>query len=241
MSEAELRAAIRPGPGDPVAILEPWIASRLHPLETYDPAARRLQSDYDLNPASRLRPSGPLDPAAVLVGLVEREAGLSVLLTRRADSLSRHSGQVAFPGGRCDPGELPWEAALREADEEIGLDRRFVRVAGLGDRYETVTGFRITPVVGFVRPGFTLTPSAAEVAEVFETPFAFLMNPANHELRSQEGADGQARRYYAMPHEDRLIWGATAGMLKSLYERLFGEAEPADLSRQTPPPASAGR
>ena len=208
-------------PTSPVAELEPWIAARLHPLADYDPRANRLRSDYDLNPDMASRATAP-HAAAVLVGLVERETGLTVLLTRRADTLSRHSGQVAFPGGRCDPGETPWETALREAHEEVGLDPRYVRIVGLGDLYETGSGFRITPVVGFVRPGFALTLSQAEVAEAFETPFAFLMDPANHELRSLQSAEG-VRRFYAMPHDQRLIWGATAGMLRGLYERLFGD------------------
>ncbi len=208
-------------PDAPVAELEPWIAARLHPLADYDPAAGTARSDHDLDP-EHPRPalSTAPSPAAVLVALVEREAGLSVLLTRRADTLTRHSGQVAFPGGRCDPGETPWETALREAEEEIGLDRTFVRVVGLGDAYETITGFRVIPVVGFVRLGFTLIPSPAEVADVFETPFAFLMDPANHERRIQE-FQGRQRHYYAMPHEEHLIWGATAGMLRGLYERVF--------------------
>jgi 8-oxo-dGTP pyrophosphatase MutT (NUDIX family) len=215
-------------PDAPVAELEPWIAQRLRPMADYDPQIGTVGSDYDLNhdlnhdfDLEAGRPARAPSPAAVLVGLVEREAGLSVLLTRRADTLTNHSGQVAFPGGRCDHGEQPWETALREAEEEIGLDRSFVRVVGLGDAYETVTGFRVIPVVGFVRLGFALTPSPAEVADVFEVPFAFLMNPANHERRVQE-FQGRQRHYYAMPHEDRLIWGATAGMLRGLYERVFG-------------------
>ena len=208
-------------PDASVAELEPWIAAGLHPLADYDPAAGSVRSDHDLDP-EQPRPtlSAAPSPAAVLVALVEREAGLSVLLTRRADTLTKHSGQVAFPGGRCDPGETPCETALREAEEEIGLDRAFVRVMGLGDAYETITGFRVIPVVGFVRLGFTLTPSPAEVADVFEVPFAFLMNPANHERRVQ-AFQGRERHYYAMPHEEHLIWGATAGMLRGLYERVF--------------------
>ncbi len=209
-------------PTAPVAVLEPWIRSRLQPLDAFSPDVRGARSDYDLHPKAD-RPSAPTHAAAVLAPLVERAEGLTVLLTRRADTLSRHSGQVAFPGGRCDPGEPPWDTALREAEEEIGLDRRFVRLAGLGDSYETVTGFHITLVVGLVRPGFTLKLSPAEVAEVFETPFAFLMDPANHQRRSMQDQAGLTRFYYAMPHGDRLIWGATAGMLRSLYERLFGD------------------
>ena len=209
-------------PDAPTDILEPWIQGRLRAIETYDPAAATILSDYDLNPEAYIRADGPLQHAAVLAALVERDAGLTVILTRRADSLKRHSGQVAFPGGRAEPGERPWETALREAEEEIGLDRRFVRVAGLGDTYETMSGFSIIPVVGFVSPGFTLSPHDGEVAEVFETPFAFLMDPANHELHEREFSDGRRAHYYAMPHEERLIWGATAGMLRGLYERLFG-------------------
>ncbi len=161
----------------------------------------------------------------MLIALVERPEGLSVILTRRAETLSRHSGQIAFPGGRVEPGETPWAAAVREAQEEIALDPALVRVMGLGDPYRTVTSFEVVPVVGFVRPDFVLRASEAEVAEIFETPFAFLMDPANHQKRSLQGPQGE-RCYYAMPYGDRFIWGATAGMLRSLYERLFaGELE----------------
>jgi 8-oxo-dGTP pyrophosphatase MutT (NUDIX family) len=213
-------------PQSPIDRLKARLVERLHPLSDFDPLTRTLHSDFDLNPdlAGR-RAAQALAPAAVLVPLVQRAEGLSVILTRRADSLTRHSGQIAFPGGRCDSGETPWATALREAHEEIGLDPAFVAVIGLGDPYETVTGFCVTPVVGFVRPGFTVMAAPAEVAEVFETPFGFLMDPANHERRFHEGLDGQRRRYYAMPYQDRFIWGATAGMLRCLYERVFGETE----------------
>ena len=157
----------------------------------------------------------------MLVGLVEREHGLTVLLTRRADTLRRHTGQVAFPGGRVDPGETAVQAALREAQEEVGLAPDHVRPVGLGDAYEIATGFRITPVVAFVRPGFTLTLSPAEVAEVFEPPLAWLMDVANHQLHEGVAPDGRVRRYYVMPWEDRRIWGATARILRGLRERLF--------------------
>jgi 8-oxo-dGTP pyrophosphatase MutT (NUDIX family) len=205
----------------PTAVLEPYIAARLRPLDAYDPAEAAPGSDFDLNPQSRVIIGRILAPAAVLVGLVEREAGLSVLLTRRADALRKHSGQVAFPGGRMDPGETPAETALRESWEEVGLDPGFVRLIGLGDVYETGTGFSITPVVGFIRPGFSLQAHDAEVAEIFETPFAFFMDAANHQLRSMTAADGVERRFYAMEHEGRTIWGATAGMVRGLYERIF--------------------
>ena len=221
----------------PPQVLEPWIARRLHPLSTEPVAGPGAGWDLDVEGVPLASAAEACVPAAVLIALVEREDGLNLILTRRADTLTRHSGQVALPGGRADPGEAPWTTALREAEEEIGLERRFVRPTGLCDLYRTGSGYAITPVVGFVAPGFTLTPSPAEVAEVFETPFAFLMDPANHEERLWESPEG-ARRYYAMPHQDRLIWGATAGILRALWERLFGEDA---VSPDGPPPASAGR
>ena len=194
-----------------------WIVGKLDPIETWDPANRVVHSDLEPGQAQRT-----LAHAAVLVPLVEHDEGVTVLLTRRADTLRSHTGQVAFPGGRCDPGELPWETALREAQEEVGLDPGHVTIAGLSSGYQTRTGYDITPVVAFVRPGFSLTPSPDEVADVFETPFAFLMDPDNHERRFMEQAAGLRRYFYAMTYEDRLIWGVTAGILRVLYERLFG-------------------
>ena len=150
-----------------------------------------------------------------------REHGYSVLLTRRADTLVRHTGQIAFPGGRLDPGETAVQAALREADEEVALNPAKVEVLGLSDAYETGTGFRILPVVAFVTPGFSLTISPHEVAEAFEVPFDFLMDPANHKRHSAVWR-GKRREYYAMPYNGHYIWGATAGMLKNMYDRLYG-------------------
>ena len=135
-----------------------WIASRLHPIERYDPSlANPRKSDYDLNPGLKVDNPHALRPAAVLVGLVEHDDGMTVLLTRRADTLRSHTGQIAFPGGRCDPGELPWQTALREAQEEVGLDPARVALAGLLHGYQTVTGFHVTPVVGFIDPKATFT------------------------------------------------------------------------------------
>jgi len=203
------------------AELRAWIAARLDPIETYDPSLRRVSSDYDLNPHLARRP-GVLAPAAVLIALVEHEPGVTVLLTRRADTLRSHQGQVAFPGGRCEPGETPWRTALREAQEEIGLDPALVTLAGLSSAYQTGSGFDITPVVGFVPPGCALSPNPHEVADIFEAPFAFLMDPDNHAQQFFEVADGARRFFYAMNYQERQIWGATAGMLRALYERLYG-------------------
>ncbi len=205
-------------PSSVPAELERLFAERLHPLDA--PQRGPGRSDFDLN-ADAWRADRALADAAVLVPLVERDGGLTVILTRRSDALTKHSGQVAFPGGRCDPGETAVQAALREAQEEIGLDPAFVRPIGLADDYETITAYRVTPVVAFVAPGFTLAPAEAEVAEVFEAPFAWLMDAANHELRTGRDPRGVERRYYVMPWEGRAIWGATAGMLRGLYERLF--------------------
>lgn len=208
------------------AALQALIKSRLHPLEAYDPVTRKVHSDRELSPEGWPRPAGILQPAAVLIALVERPEGLTLLLTRRSETLRRHSGQIAFPGGRADPGETPWETALREAHEEVGLEPRFVQLSGLLDPYETVTGYSITPVVGFVNPAFALVLEPAEVAEVFEVPFDVVMDPARQERRSRDFGDGLKRTFFAIEHEDRLIWGATAGILRMLYERLHGDDPP---------------
>jgi 8-oxo-dGTP pyrophosphatase MutT (NUDIX family) len=209
----------RVGPDSPLRILEPWVEARLHPLSEDDSGRREIVDLFIGNG----NPEGPFTPAAVLVPVVERDGGLTVLLTRRAETLSKHSGQIALPGGRIEPGETVWDAALREAEEEVGLAREFVRVVGLGDSYVTGTGFSITPVVGFVRPGFVLNAQEAEVSEVFEVPFRYLMDPVSYERRSRDFGDGRTRSFYAVDYEDRVIWGATAGILRSLYERLFME------------------
>jgi 8-oxo-dGTP pyrophosphatase MutT (NUDIX family) len=200
-----------------VAALEQRLRNRLHPLTGFDEESHRPITD----PRRPDRDEADYKPAAVLAGLIPRPEGVSVLLTRRSDALRRHSGQVALPGGRAEPGETPVQTALREAEEEVGLSPRFVRPIGLGDLYRTGTGYAITPVIALIRPGFALTPDPGEVAEIFETPFRFLMDPANHERRSWIDDEGEPRPYYAMPHEGRMIWGVTAGLFRSLYERLF--------------------
>jgi 8-oxo-dGTP pyrophosphatase MutT (NUDIX family) len=185
----------------------------------------QVRADLSLDPAKASDDTLVWTPAAVLVGLVEREQGYTVLLTRRADTLRSHTGQVAFPGGRSDPGETPWETALREAEEEIGLDPALVELAGLSTPFRTAgTGFQITPVVGFIAPGFTLTPNPDEVADIFETPFGFLMDPSNLEQQERRTPAGDRRRFYAATWEGQYIWGATAGMLRALYDRLYGAA-----------------
>lgn len=180
------------------------------------------RSDFDLNPevkAAQLR-IHTQRPAAVLCGLIAREDALNVVLTRRAGHLARHAGQVAFPGGRVDAGDASaMEAALREAEEEVGLPREQVRVLGTLDPYFTSTGFRVIPFVGMVPADWEPVPEPGEVEEVFEPPLDFLMNPANRQ-RHHHDRLGYRRYYYAMPWEGRYIWGATAGMLKGLSDRL---------------------
>ena len=197
--------------------LRVWISHHLDPLADQDPVEGWIDPDQPF-----VLERAPT-PAAVLVGLIERPEGYTVLLTRRADTLRSHTGQVALPGGRRDPGETAWDTALREAEEEVGLDRRFVTLAGLSTPLVTHSGYLITPVVGFIRDGFQLTPNPDEVADVFETPFGFLMDPANHERHDYE-AEGQVRQYYAMTHDERTIWGVTARILRMLYDRLYGAA-----------------
>jgi 8-oxo-dGTP pyrophosphatase MutT (NUDIX family) len=162
--------------------------------------------------------------AAVLVPVVQRAAGPTLLLTERSLQLANHSGQIAFPGGRIDAGDADaCAAALREADEEVGLDRAHVEVIGALSNYVTGTAFVVTPVVALVRPGFSLALNAAEVADAFEVPLAFLMDPAHHH-RHRLDWEGQRREWFSMPFDDggneRFIWGATAGMLRNLYRFL---------------------
>jgi 8-oxo-dGTP pyrophosphatase MutT (NUDIX family) len=162
----------------------------------------------------------PIRPAAVLIGVVDHPEP-TVLLTQRSANLADHAGQISFPGGKIDATDAsPLDAALREAWEEIGLDRGFVDPVGYLDLYGTSFGFRILPTVAKVRPGFTLRISRAEVDDAFEVPLAFLMNPANHQTHTREFR-GMERSYYAMPYAERYIWGATAGILRTLYQRIY--------------------
>ena len=162
----------------------------------------------------------PIRPAAVLIAVVAH-AEPTVILTQRAAHLNDHAGQISFPGGKIDATDAsPLDAALREAEEEIGLDRKFVEPIGYLDLYGTGFGFRILPTVARVKPGFDLRINENEVDNAFEVPLSFLMNPDNHQIHSKEFR-GVARSYYAMPFAERYIWGATAGILRVLYERIY--------------------
>jgi 8-oxo-dGTP pyrophosphatase MutT (NUDIX family) len=193
-------------------------AERLHRA----PAATARFSDDDLNPKARIVPTGAVPrPAAVLVPVVAAEGSLSLLLTLRMPHLASHAGQVAFPGGRIDAADADAvAAALRETEEETGIASAFIEPLGFLDTYLTGTSYRVVPVVGLVRRGFTLAAHAGEVADIFEVPLAFLMNPEHHLTHSREW-QGSRRFYYAMPYGERYIWGATAGMIRNLYTLVY--------------------
>jgi 8-oxo-dGTP pyrophosphatase MutT (NUDIX family) len=174
-----------------------------------------VDSDFSLSGVEP-RPT-VFSPAAVLVPLVTRDSGVTVLLTQRTADMPSHAGQIAFPGGRRQPEDADAAAtALREAYEEIGLERRFVEIIGAVDQYVTGTAFEITPVVGLVTPGFTTRADPREVAEIFEVPLDHFLDEKNHKVDSRKTPQGTTRPYYAMPYGERYIWGATAGMLKNL-------------------------
>jgi 8-oxo-dGTP pyrophosphatase MutT (NUDIX family) len=164
-----------------------------------------------------------LRPAAVLVPLMNRSEGLSVLLTRRSEALRTHAGQIAFPGGRSDPGDLDViDTALREAEEEIGLERQHVEPLGFLDEYPTVTGYRVTPVVGLVDPSARVVPDGREVAEILEVPLSFLMDPASFRHTHLLRDDGIEVPIIEILYGPYRIWGATAGMLRNFYDKVRG-------------------
>jgi 8-oxo-dGTP pyrophosphatase MutT (NUDIX family) len=171
---------------------------------------------------SWMRHTRALKRAAVLVPIVQRATGLTMLLTQRTEHLENHAGQVSFPGGRTEEVDSsPIETALRESEEEIGLHRRHIEIVGVLPDYVTGTGYRVTPVVALVTPPFELAADPNEVADIFEVPLAFLMDGANHQRLSVELPEGAGRRsFYAMPYERFFIWGATAGMLRNLFHFL---------------------
>lgn len=178
--------------------------------------ARR--GDHDLNPGTA--PGTTLTPAAVLVPLIERPEGLTVLLTQRTAHLHDHAGQISFPGGRIEPDDPdPEAAALREAAEEVGIEAARVELIGRLDFYVTGTGFEVVPIVGLLEPQEAYRPDPFEVAEVFEVPLSFVVDPANHR-RDKHLRNGVERHFYVLPFEQRFIWGATAGMLVNLAEVL---------------------
>lgn len=188
-----------------------------------DAPAGQGRGDHDLNAGQPLEHffDGPGQPAAVLVPIMARAAGATVLLTRRCDDLPSHGGQVAFPGGKIDPRDAtPLAAALREAEEEVGLAPDHVELAGYLDLYRTGSGYAIVPAVALVDPAAALRPDPSEVAAIFEVPLGFLMEAANHQRHSRMWR-GFQRQYYAMPYGEHYIWGATAGILRNLYDRVF--------------------
>lgn len=184
-------------------------------------------SDFDLNPemaAARPHPDALASarPAAVLIPVIARPV-VTLLFTQRTEHLKAHAGQIAFPGGKSEPSDAdPLATALREAHEEIGLEASFVEPLGTLDRYLTGTGYRITPVIALVDPAAQLTLDANEVADTFEVPLPFLMDPRNYQ-RHTRMIGGHERHFYAVPFGDRFIWGATAGILRNMHERLFAQ------------------
>ncbi|MCC6611151.1 MAG: CoA pyrophosphatase [Burkholderiales bacterium] len=188
-----------------------WLRERFADAHGFEP--------FTTGDGHLFRREGEIRRASVLVPVVDRDDELTVLLTRRTAHLHDHAGQISFPGGRAEADESVLDTALRETAEEIGLDPARIEVLGMLSEYLTVTGYRVTPVVGLVTPPFDLHPDAFEVAEIFEVPLAFLLDPANHQ-RNRVIAEGLERQYYAMPYGPYYIWGATAGMLMNLYRYL---------------------
>lgn len=186
-----------------------------------EPPSGWNRSDDDMNDRVRMIPGGVVPkPAAVLVPIILRAEGPTILLTQRHADLSKHAGQIAFPGGRIDQGETVLQAALRETTEETGLAPEFVRPLGYLDGYLTITQYIVTPVVALVREGFKLQAQPDEVDDIFEVPLSFLMDVKNRQTQSREWK-GMTRYFYVYPHGERNIWGATAGMIKNLYDRLY--------------------
>jgi 8-oxo-dGTP pyrophosphatase MutT (NUDIX family) len=189
-----------------------WLRERLAHPKAWEPEL----------PEDLLFRMGKLRRAAVLVPIVQRPEGLTVLLTQRTAHLSSHPGQVSFPGGSAEPEDSsPIETALRESEEEIGLSRHNIEIIGVLPEHATASAFLVTPVVGLVTPPFDLVADPGEVAEIFEVPLAFLMDGVNHQRMSFELPEGAGRRsFYAMPYDRFFIWGATAGMLRNLFHLL---------------------
>jgi 8-oxo-dGTP pyrophosphatase MutT (NUDIX family) len=192
------------------------------PTGLTDPELLPLRGDHDADPVVKAMAAvRPVKPAAVLIAVIERDEPM-VLLTQRTAHLKQHAGQIAFPGGKIDATDAtPLAAALREADEEVGLAASAVDPIGYLDVYMTTLGYRIVPVVARVRPGFTLTLNPGEVEDAFEVPLSFLMEVTNHQTHSREW-QGMMRSYYAIPFGERYIWGVTAGIFRSLRDKVYG-------------------
>ena len=191
------------------------------PAGLSDPKITPKRGDHDADPVmAKIAAVRPIRPAAVLIPVINH-AEPTVLLTQRAQHLPDHPGQVSFPGGKIEKtDENPLASALREAEEEIGLDRAHVEPVGYLDLYMTTLGYRIVPVIARVKPGFTLTLNAGEVDNVFEVPLSFVMDAANHQRHSRDW-QGMTRHFYAITFGERYIWGVTAGILRNLYDRIY--------------------
>jgi len=209
----------------PVASLAgeaPVAPARLLPAALRARFAQTLPWEEEVSDEGRGMAGATLRRASVLVPLVARPEGVTVLLTMRTDHLSSHAGQISFPGGRAEElDSSPIETALRETEEEVGLHRRHIEIIGVLPDYTTVSAYRVTPVVALVQPPFELQPDPGEVAEAFEVPLSFLMDGLNHQRRVVELPKGAGRRaFYTMPYEQYFIWGATAAMLRNLFHFL---------------------
>lgn len=229
--ESDARLSRRPS-FDPV--IQPWTVDTTNfaavPADRLD--IERLRARFRAPPVwtpelsdeewfRRVERTPEFTEAAVLIGLVRRESGLTVLLTRRTAHLREHAGQISFPGGRAESYDADATAtALRETAEEVGMGAEYIEIIGSLPDFYTGTGFRVVPIVGLITPGFTLQPDPFEVDEVFEVPLSFLLDPAHHRRHTVDLPEGRRRYYYSMPWQDYFVWGATAGMLRNLYHFL---------------------
>ena len=201
---------------DPYQLKERLLSPPAWQIEITDENRHVMAADI----IAKRQAAGKVTRAAVLIPLLLQPNGLSVLLTQRTTHLRDHGGQISFPGGRMDPEDAgPNETALRESEEEIGLERERVEIIGQLPEYLTVSGYSVTPIIGLVKPQAEYVLDEFEVADIFEVPLSFLMDPANHQVRVWQSEQG-SRRFYSMPYEGRFIWGAPAGMLRNLYHLL---------------------
>ena len=224
MSDAAPRDAAPPGtvndPGDFFDRARGRLSLDV-PAALTDLSAPAVRGDLDLDPqAWKTAGVAAVRPAAVLVAVVDREVPV-VILTQRTADLASHAGQIAFPGGKIEPGDTsPAGAALREAEEEIGLAQNLIEPIGYLDLYLTFSGFRILPTLARIAPGYALTLNRSEVAQAFEVPLEFVLRGDNYQRRSRDW-NGITRHYYAIPYQDHYIWGVTAGILRNMFERIY--------------------